>query len=336
MKDKIAAYLKLGAEGPYFYRMVETVLSRDKNWVRWKVDNCPPISKDAVSAKNYEGAITAAQKSATNKRLRPTPMGSLSLDFLGDGDSDNAMEKLKAQERYKLPELETFKRKIADDDFEIEMPTNTETKAAAVEGKASKTWRALRIAGKFRLAAFDKIENEDKIDIIFEDVIPEAEEVDQVSEEAISLPENRAPLAVVDVLHPRRSPLVKMLLDKHPGAFKKVPLHTTRNPEEGETGSHDYTFVDKQAFNMMRDGDQLLEFVETEELSQGTSGKAMEAISESGKVPVLELDHTVSTSDACPGLSRIFANSGTGSSASKRYGLLGTLHPHRITDPSGC
>ena len=36
MKKKIADYLKQGAEGPYFYRMVETVLSRDKNWVRWR------------------------------------------------------------------------------------------------------------------------------------------------------------------------------------------------------------------------------------------------------------------------------------------------------------
>ncbi len=192
MKEKIAAYLRLGAEGPYFYRMVETVLSRDKHWVRWKVDNCAPISKDPVSAKEYEGAVLAAQKTATNKRLRPTPMGSLSLDFLGDGQSADAMEKFKAEDRYRLPELETFRRKIADDDFEIEMPTNNETKAAAIEGKASKTWRALRIAGKFRLAAFDKIENEDKIDVIFQEILPETGEADEAPEEAVD-PANDAP-----------------------------------------------------------------------------------------------------------------------------------------------
>ena len=192
MKEKIAAYLRLGAEGPYFYRMVETVLSRDKHWVRWKVDNCAPISKDPVSAKEYEEAVLAAQKTATNKRLRPTPMGSLSLDFLGDGQTTDAMEKFKAEDRYRLPELETFRRKIADDDFEIEMPTNNETKTAAIEGKASKTWRALRIAGKFRLAAFDKIENEDKIDVIFEEILPETGEADESPEEVVD-PANEAP-----------------------------------------------------------------------------------------------------------------------------------------------
>ena len=222
MKEKIAAYLRLGAEGPYFYRMVETVLSRDKHWVRWKVDNCAPISKDPVSAKEYEDAVLAAQKAATNKRLRPTPMGSLPLDFLGDGQSADAMEKLKAEDRYRLPELETFRRKIADDDFEIEMPTNNETKAAAIEGKASKTWRALRIAGKFRLAAFDKIENEDKIDVIFEEVLPETEEADEAPEEVID-PANEAPAD--------EAPADEVPADEAPAG--EAPLPTNVDATEG-------------------------------------------------------------------------------------------------------
>ncbi|KAH8895078.1 nuclear matrix protein [Thozetella sp. PMI_491] len=290
MKEKISSYLKLGLEGPYFYRMVETVLSRDKHWVRWKVDNCPPISKDPVSAEEYHDSISSLQHKTINKRIKS--MGSLPLDFLSSGDGTDAMEKFKAPDRYQLPELDTYKRKIADDDFEIEMPANAETKAAAIEGKASKSWQALRIASRFRLPAFDKIENEDNIDIIFEELAPEPEEAEETSTEPANLPDDHDAVAVVDPFHSRRSPLVRMLLERQPRAFKKVAAHTTRKPNEGEKNGVDFTFVDKQAFNMMRDGDQLLEFSEAETHSQGTSIKALDVVRESGKVPVLELDHS--------------------------------------------
>ncbi|KAL1838092.1 hypothetical protein VTK73DRAFT_4464 [Phialemonium thermophilum] len=149
MKKDIADYLKQGSEGPFFFRMVETVLSRDKHWVRWKIENCPSIEKPPVAPEEFLEARAAARKATTNKRLRATPMGSLSLDFLAEGTGDDdGMEKLQAKERYQLPDLASFRRKIADDEFEIEMPTNPETKAAAVLGKASKSWQALRIASR--------------------------------------------------------------------------------------------------------------------------------------------------------------------------------------------
>ncbi|KAK3313774.1 THO complex subunit 1 transcription elongation factor-domain-containing protein [Apodospora peruviana] len=170
MKHMIAEYLKNGVDGAYFYRMVETVLSRDKNWVRWKVENCSSIELPSLPADMFVEAKSTAGRLAATKRLRAAPLGSLSLSFLDDGgDEAGAMEKLKAPDRYTLPDLATFRRKIADDDFEIEMPTNNETKAAAMEGKASKSWRALRIASKYKLASFDKIDDDDKIDYIFEE-----------------------------------------------------------------------------------------------------------------------------------------------------------------------
>ena len=167
MKKTISDYLKQGGDGQYFYRMVDTVLSRDKNWVRWKIENCAPIEMPAVSPETFADATKSARSMATHKRLRAAAMGTLGLDFLREGDDEAVLEKLKAEERHSLPELSILERKIADDDFEIEMPTNDETKAEAIEGKASKTWRALRVASKSKLALFDKIESDDKIDVIF-------------------------------------------------------------------------------------------------------------------------------------------------------------------------
>ncbi len=99
MRNDIADYLQQGTEGRFYYRMVDTVLSRDKNWVHWKAEGCPPIQRDPVSAHDFAEAETGAQRACANKRLRPAPMGSLDLKFLTDRSDTDGMEKLKDPER---------------------------------------------------------------------------------------------------------------------------------------------------------------------------------------------------------------------------------------------
>ncbi|KAK2032826.1 guanylate kinase [Colletotrichum zoysiae] len=285
-------YLKHGIDGPYFSRMVETVLARDKNWIRWKSENCPSIELPAVSPELFLEAKKVAQRSTTNKRLRAMPMGSLPLGFLEDGDNETAMQKLKSEERYSLPELGSFKRKIADDDFEIDMPTNNQTKAAAIESKASKSWRALRIASKSRLALFDKIDDPDKIDSVFEEPV-DVDESEAALEEAVNndnVPEDKRPIIISGPPGAGKSTLFNLLAERRPGAFTRVPRHTTRKPQDGEVDGMHFHFVEPQAFNMLRDGDALLEYTTIDEVDYGTSRKAAEAVAEGGKVPVMHMD----------------------------------------------
>ncbi|VBB87122.1 Putative protein of unknown function [Podospora comata] len=291
-KESIKSYLKLGPEGPHFCRLVETVLSRDKNWVRWKVENCPPIELPQLSPDVFVEARTNAGKLATTKRLRPTPMGSLNLDFLEDDDEERALKKLKDCHRYKVPSLDSYKKGIADDDFEIGMPTNNESKTAAIEGKASKAWRTLRIASKSKLVLFDKIEDDDKIDVIFEELPAEKDEDDQeITNGETAFPEDRRPIVVVDAgKHSRAATgLAKQLYAHHPKTFTKVAVHVTRKPAEGEVNGKDFHFVDTQAFNMMRDGDQFLEFSEEGDDTHGTSRKVVDAIVDNDRVAVMEM-----------------------------------------------
>jgi THO complex subunit 1 len=297
MKKSIADYLRQGAEGPYFYRMVETVLSRDKNWVRWKSENCPSIELAAISPEAFAEAKRTAQRTATNKRLRAMPMGSLPLGFLQETDEQAAMEKLKSEERYQIPELDSFQRKIADDDFEIEMPTNNQTKAAAVESKASKSWRALRIASKFKLSVFDKIEDPDKINPIFEEQteMDEAEtDVEPTAEES-NMPRDRSPVIISGPVGSGKSTLAKMLIARHPGVFGMVVRHTTRPPLDSEISGQQFHFVDVKDFNTMVDGDQMLEFRSQDGVEYGTNKKSIESVIQSGKVPLLTIDWQVRT-----------------------------------------
>ena len=299
MKRSIADYLKQGPEGPYFYRMVETVLSRDKNWVRWKIENCPTIELPPVSPEVFNETRRSIAKLTATKRLRATPMGSLPLDFLEDDEEADPLEKFKSEDRYALPDLESYKRGIADDDFEISMPTNNETKAAAIEGKASKSWRALRIASKTKLAVFDKIDNDDKIDVIFENATAEQEADPAGADGSAIFPEDFRPIVIVDAAG-KISELVPHLITRHPGTFARVPTHVTRKASEGETNGKNCFFLDTQNFNMMRDGDQFLAFTENDDWSQGTSRRSVESISDGGKVPVMEMDDEVSAYSGFP------------------------------------
>jgi THO complex subunit 1 len=292
VKKSISNYLKQGFDGPYFFRMVETVLARDKNWVFWKLASCPPIQRDPVSPATFVEAKESAQRMATSKRLRPTPMGTVSLDFLRSDDEGVAMEKLRSEERYQLPELASFKAKIADDDFEISMPTNDQTKAAAIAGKASKTWRALRIAGRFKLAAFDKIDDFKQIDSVFEELVEgdDANEADEPTASEEDMPNNREPIIVSGPLAVGKSALVEKLMQQHEGVFSQVVRHTTREPCDGEVNGKTYFFVKSQEFNQLRDGDRLIEYGTRDGVDYGTSSKEIDNITENGKVAIIELD----------------------------------------------
>lgn len=173
MRSEIATYLQQGPEGKFYYRMVDTVLSRDKNWVHWKAEGCPPIQRGPVSAEDFSEAEKGTQKACANKRLRATPMGSLDLKFLSDGGDADGIEKLKDVERYTIPTVDSFRGPIAEDDFDIDMAKSDEEKQQATDARASKLWRTLRIASKSKLNLFDKIDDGNNLEALFR---PEEEE----------------------------------------------------------------------------------------------------------------------------------------------------------------
>lgn len=183
-RDAIAEYLQQGIGGKFYYRMVDTVLSRDKNWVRWKAEGCPLIERPPVSVADYLGARENATKAYANKRLRPSPMGALDLRFLNDEEHTNSLEHLKKLDRYvyeircKLhrltmtsfnnPAPDSFLTGIADDDFDIDTAKTKEDRDAATKAKASKVWRTLRLASRSKLNQFDKIDDGKNIKVLFD------------------------------------------------------------------------------------------------------------------------------------------------------------------------
>ncbi|EFX02685.1 tho complex subunit [Grosmannia clavigera kw1407] len=218
MKHHITEHIRNSDDdGAYFFRMVDTILARDKNWVRWKVESCQSIERPGVSAEEFVSAKDGAQKAfARHRRRNNMSMGSFSLDFLNDDEDEaDALEKLKQPKRFALPEID-------------------QSKMLAEERKASKTWRALRIARQCKLAVFDKIDDDKNISVVYADDTEEdagdgiaggeaaSAEGEPVNKD--SLPEDTRPLVLVSLADASAESLSKLLLERNPGVFGVVRL----------------------------------------------------------------------------------------------------------------
>lgn len=292
MKDRITSYIQADSDGFFFFRVVESVISRDKGWVRWKVENCPPIERPPVSPTEFNEAKAGVKRLATSRRPK-AGMNSLSLAFMDESDTTRSLDKLKDPVRWKLPDLADFKNKIASDDLDLEFAKDEKEKTQLLESKASKTWRALRIARRSRLATFDKIEDWRNVDAIFQEL--DAEEAQQEQEGSKGrYPENRKPIILSGPSGVGKSALVSLLIDRQRGVFNKIVRHTTRSAREGEVNGQDFHFVDSKAFNTMLDGDYFLESSTHGDAQYGTSQKLVNAPEASDKVALIHLDREVS------------------------------------------
>ncbi len=291
MKDRITSYIQADSDGFFFFRVVESVISRDKGWVRWKVENCPPIERLSVSPVEFNDAKAGAKRLATSRRPK-AGMNSLSLAFMDETDDSQSLEKLKDPARWKLPELADFKNKIANDDLDLDFASSEKEKIQLLESKASKTWRALRIARRSRLATFDKIEDWRNVDAIFQE--PDAEEMQEEGAAEGQRPENRNPIILSGPSSVGKSTLISLLLDRQRGVFNKIIRHTTRGARDGEVNGQDFHFVDLKTFNTMLDGDYFFESSIHDDAQYGTSQKLINAPEASDKVALIHLDREVS------------------------------------------
>ncbi|KAI1180417.1 THO complex subunit 1 transcription elongation factor-domain-containing protein [Nemania sp. FL0916] len=290
MKDRITSYIQADSDGFFFFRVIESVISRDKGWVRWKVENCAPIERPSVSPTEFNDAKAGAKRLATSRRPK-AGMNSLSLSFMDKSEDSQWLEKLKDPARWKLPDLTDYKDKIATDDLDLDFANTDKEKANILESKASKTWRALRLARRSKLAAFDKIEDWKNVDAIFQEL--DAEEAQQEEEDVLSgrKPDNKKPIIVSGPSSVGKSTLISMLIDRQKGAFNKIVRHTTRPAKDGEVNGKDFHFVDTKTFNTMLDGDYFLESnTDDEDALYGTSQKLVNAPEAAGKTALIRLD----------------------------------------------
>lgn len=84
--------------------------------------------------------------------------------------------------------------------------------------------------------------------------------------------------------------LLGRLFKNYPDRFGYSVSHTSRALREGERDGREYHFVDRTTMEQMRDNNEFLELCEVHGNLYGTSLKAVEAVRNTGKICVFEVD----------------------------------------------
>ncbi|KAF2871897.1 nuclear matrix protein [Massariosphaeria phaeospora] len=162
IKNSIANYLQEGPEGKIYYRMVDTVLSRDRNWVRWKMENCPPFSRNRFPPKYFLEAKSGAQKAVAAKSFVLN-----AADSMVNGGRERKLPVLKP---FTVPSVESYVQKVRAAELDLEMADSEEEKQQLEEKKTSNTWRGLRLASNKHLNHFNRLESGKGLERLFQPI----------------------------------------------------------------------------------------------------------------------------------------------------------------------
>lgn len=157
-KKAIGDYLSSTGDGKQYHRVVETVLARDKNWVRWKIESCPSIVRGPISTQEAIDARKGARDATRPRRIPEKPMGAMDLSFLNETDG-SGLEALKNPSRFTAPTIDDLVRSVANDKLDLEMAVDDEEKNGLENAIANSKWRALRQARASDMGLLDKVES---------------------------------------------------------------------------------------------------------------------------------------------------------------------------------
>ena len=162
----ITTYLSGTQEGKLFNRMVDTVLARDKNWVRWKLEYCRRIVRDPVSSESEFEARKGVKEATRIRRIPEKPPGSMDLSFLDEGGR-GGLEALKDPARYATPSIDQLIDGITNDELDLDMAMDDDETNNLRNAMSNKRWRVLRQARATRLGLLDQVEPGKDLDTIF-------------------------------------------------------------------------------------------------------------------------------------------------------------------------
>lgn len=186
------------ALGRFYHRVVDTILARDKNWVRWKVESCPSIVRDPVPTELELEARKGARDAARLRRVPERPPGAIDLSFLDEGQG-GGLEALKHPSRYTAPSAEELIEGVRTDKLDQEMAADEAESASLDNAISNKTWRALRLVRSSNLRLLDKVDPTKDVEEIFNPPPTETTPEPVLVSQGESVTENGDPAPAVTV-----------------------------------------------------------------------------------------------------------------------------------------
>lgn len=155
-RQVISNYLSTTSDGKLFNRMVDTVLARDKNWIRWKVEGCPSIVRGPISTHSELDARRGARQATRSRRPSDTQIGAMDLSFLVENSVDG-LSALENPLRYNPPPITQLLDDIAVYQLDLDFEPDPATSDIRHQIE-NKQWRIIRQARATDLGILEKIE----------------------------------------------------------------------------------------------------------------------------------------------------------------------------------
>ncbi|KAK3679459.1 hypothetical protein LTR78_001020 [Recurvomyces mirabilis] len=150
-------------EGRFYHRMVETVLARDRNWVRWKGEGCPSIVRESVGIESVQEAGKGARDATRLRRVPERAGGALDLGFLVEG---GGLDALRNPARFAAPSVEELVEGVKGEELDLEMAMDEAEQEGLKNAIGSKTWRALRQVRETQLGMLRRVEVNGDLEVV--------------------------------------------------------------------------------------------------------------------------------------------------------------------------
>ncbi|KAK6357810.1 hypothetical protein TWF730_007169 [Orbilia blumenaviensis] len=160
-KDVVNALnYKSGMDGLLFSRTVDSVLTREKNWVKWKAENCVSFEMEPASIKHVAVSKSAGNNATTLTSSLGKVMGAPALTRVWfDGSLDVTTIRLNT-DRIDLPAYRSYTKSIEGYHLDKDFAFTEQEKEDIEESISNVTWRALRIASRDRFQLFKSLDDD--------------------------------------------------------------------------------------------------------------------------------------------------------------------------------
>ena len=103
-KAQISNSLSPDQPGRLFMRLINTILTREQNWVRWKAESCHPFDMPPLAESDFEDAKKKAIKQCTTEPPFRHIMGTPTLSRLWKDTGDSTgLQGLGIGDRFAVP-----------------------------------------------------------------------------------------------------------------------------------------------------------------------------------------------------------------------------------------
>ena len=166
-RKTISDYLSTSPDGKLFNRMVDTVLARDKNWIKWKVESCPSIVRGPVTTQSEFEARQGTKSGTKTRHVSDAPVTAVNLSFLVE-NSQKGLKALKNPLRYTKPPLQELRTRLITDRLDLEMEIEgTKEYTELRNQEAGRNWRIVRQARANDLGRLKDVEPDSDLAVVF-------------------------------------------------------------------------------------------------------------------------------------------------------------------------